>query len=35
MNLMDQVIAIVVFGVAVVVLPYFLNKWSDSRSGVR
>ena len=35
MNFMDQVIAIVVFGVAVVALPYLLNKWSDSRAGVR
>lgn len=35
MNVMDQVIAIVVFGVAVVVLPYVLNKWSDTRAGVR
>jgi hypothetical protein len=32
---MDQVIAVVVFGVAVVLLPWFLNKWSDSRAGVR
>ncbi len=35
MNFMDQVIAIVIFGIAVVVLPYALNKWSDSRAGVR
>jgi hypothetical protein len=31
----DQVYAIIVFGVAVVALPYLLNKWSDSRAGVR
>ncbi len=31
----DQVYAIIVFGVLVVALPYLLNKWSDSRAGVR
>jgi hypothetical protein len=35
MDLMSQVIAIVIFGVACVALPYFMNKWSDSRAGVR
>jgi hypothetical protein len=35
MNLNDQIIAIVVFGIAVVALPYLLNKWSDGRAGVR
>jgi hypothetical protein len=35
MNLNDQIIAIVIFGIAVVALPYILNKWSDSRAGVR
>ncbi len=35
MDITDQVLAIVIFGVAVVALPYILNKWSDSRAGVR
>lgn len=35
MDIMSQIYAIVVFGVLVVVLPMVLNKWSDSRSGVR
>ena len=35
MSIMDQVIAIVVFGAAVIILPYVMNKWSDSRAGVR
>jgi hypothetical protein len=35
MDLMSQVLAIVIFGALVVILPMFLNKWADSRSGVR
>ena len=35
MDIMSQIIAIVVFGILVVALPTILNKWSDSRSGVR
>jgi hypothetical protein len=35
MDLMSQVYAIIIFGVACVVLPYALNKWSDGRAGVR
>jgi hypothetical protein len=35
MDIMSQIIAVVVFGILVVALPLFLNKWSDSRSGVR
>ncbi len=35
MSIMDQLVAVIVFGVAVVALPYILNKWSDSRAGVR
>jgi hypothetical protein len=35
MDLMSQVYAVVIFAVAVVVLPWFLNKWSDGRAGVR
>jgi len=31
----NQVLAIIIFGVAVIILPWGLNKWSDSRSGVR
>lgn len=34
-NIMDQVIALVIFGAATVVLPTVFNKWSDSRAGVR
>ena len=34
-SIMDQLIAIVIFGAATVVLPYMSNKWSDSRAGVR
>jgi hypothetical protein len=34
-NMMDQLLAVVIFGIAVVALPAILNKWSDSRSGVR
>jgi hypothetical protein len=32
---MSQIIAIVIFGAATVVLPYVFNKWSDTRAGVR
>jgi hypothetical protein len=35
MDVMSQVYAIVIFGILVVALPTILNKWSDSRSGVR
>jgi hypothetical protein len=35
MSIMDQLLAVVIFGIAVVALPYILNKWSDSRAGVR
>lgn len=35
MDIMSQIYAIIIFGVLVVALPMFLNKWSDSRSGVR
>jgi len=35
MDIMSQIIAIVVFGILVFALPTILNKWSDSRSGVR
>ena len=35
MDIMSQIYAVVIFGVLVVVLPLFLNKWSDSKSGVR
>jgi len=35
MMMMDQVLAIVVFAIWVVAAPYILNKWSDSRAGVR
>jgi len=35
MDIMSQIIAIVVLGILVVALPTILNKWSDSRSGVR
>ena len=31
----SQVIAVVVFGVLITVLPGIINKWSDSRSQVR
>ena len=34
-NIMDQLIALVIFGASTVVLPYVFNKWSDSRAGVR
>lgn len=34
-SLTSQIVAVVVFGVLIVVLPSFINKWSDSRSGVR
>ena len=35
MDIMSQIYAIVILGIIVVALPMFLNKWSDSRSGVR
>ncbi len=35
MDIMSQIIAVVVFGVAVIVLPWGFNKWSDSRAQVR
>jgi hypothetical protein len=35
MDMMSQIYAIILFGVLVVALPTLLNKWSDSRSGVR
>lgn len=31
----SQIIAVVVFGVLITVLPGIINKWSDSRSQVR
>jgi hypothetical protein len=31
----SQIIAVVVFGVLITVLPGLINKWSDSRSQVR
>lgn len=34
-DIMDQLIAIVVLGALTFVLPAVLNKWSDSRAGVR
>lgn len=35
MDIMSQIYAVIIFGVLVAALPMFLNKWSDSRSGVR
>jgi len=35
MDMMSQIYAIIILGVLVIALPMFLNKWSDSRSGVR
>lgn len=35
MDFMSQVYAVVLFGALVVLLPWGLNKWSDSKSGVR
>jgi hypothetical protein len=35
MDIMSQIYAIVLLGILVVALPTILNKWSDSRSGVR
>lgn len=35
MTIMDHVLAIVIFGILVVALPYLSNKWSDGRAGVR
>jgi hypothetical protein len=34
-NLMDQLIAVVLFGLATIILPTVFNKWSDSRAQVR
>ena len=31
----SQVLAIVIFGALVVLLPWGFNKWSDTRAGVR
>lgn len=31
----SQIVAVVVFGVIITVLPGIINKWSDSRSQVR
>ena len=33
--MMSQIYALILFGILVVALPTLLNKWSDSRSGVR
>lgn len=35
MSIMDQIIAVVIFGACTILLPYAFNKWSDTRSGVR
>lgn len=35
MDIMSQIYAIIIFGAAVVVLPWGFNKWSDSRAQVR
>jgi hypothetical protein len=35
MDIMSQVYAVIIFGVLVILLPWGLNKWSDSRAGVR
>lgn len=35
MDIMSQMYAVVILGILVVALPTFLNKWSDSKSGVR
>jgi hypothetical protein len=35
MDVMSQVYAVILFGALVVLLPWDLNKWSDSRAGVR
>jgi hypothetical protein len=35
MDLMSQVYAVIFFAIFVVVLPYVMNKWSDTRAGVR
>ena len=34
-NLMDQIIAVILFGAATFILPAVFNKWSDSRAQVR
>lgn len=35
MDIMSQIYAIIIFGAVVVLLPWGLNKWSDTKSGVR
>jgi len=35
MDMMSQIYAIIILAVLVIALPTLLNKWSDSRSGVR
>jgi hypothetical protein len=35
MDVMSQANAVILFGALVVLLPWGLNKWSDSRAGVR
>jgi hypothetical protein len=34
-NIMDQLIAVVIFGALTLILPTVFNKWSDSRAQVR
>lgn len=34
-SITDQLIAVVVSLILTTALPYFINKWSDSRAGVR
>lgn len=34
-SMMDQIIAIIIFGAATFILPAFLNKFADSRSKPR
>lgn len=35
MDLMSQILAVIIFGAGVIILPWGLNKWSDTKSGVR
>ncbi len=35
MDIMSQIYAVIIFGAMVVLLPWGLNKWSDTRAGVR
>lgn len=35
MDIMTQIFAVIIFGALVILLPWGLNKWSDTRSGVR